>query len=208
MLVFSAFVDPLLALQRQCPGALLTGRQAIRQRQHEVDAFQAGECSLLLAAYGAAGLGLTLHRAERVVLLERPWTPGDTEQAEDRCHRIGMKGPLECHWLQLGEVDRFVDELIASKSERIAEALPGSSFRQAAKGVDRAIGVLVTAAELVGVPMIELRSRGARVASSVEGRVEIAFLTPEQRTEIAATFRIPRGVIYHGLSDHHGRVRG
>jgi len=93
-----------------------------------VNAFQAGECSLLLATYRAAGPGLTLHRAERVVLLKRPCTLGDTEQAEDRCHRIG-----ECHWLQLGEVDSFVDELIASKSERIAEALPGSSFARRRK---------------------------------------------------------------------------
>jgi len=37
------------------------------------------------------------------------------------------------HWLQLGEVDSFVDELIASKSERIAEALPGSSFARRRK---------------------------------------------------------------------------
>jgi hypothetical protein len=33
--------------------------------------------------------------------LERPWTPGDLEQAEDRCHRLGMGDGLTCHWLQL-----------------------------------------------------------------------------------------------------------
>jgi SNF2 family DNA or RNA helicase len=54
-----------------------------------------------------------------VVLIERPWTPGDAEQAEDRCHRIGMRATLTSHWLQLGQADAFVDSLIADKSERI-----------------------------------------------------------------------------------------
>ena len=70
--------------------------------------------------FRTGGLGFTLHRTRHVVLIERPWTPGDAEQAEDRCHRIGMAGSLLCHWLQLGVADRLVDGLIASKAERIA----------------------------------------------------------------------------------------
>jgi SNF2 family DNA or RNA helicase len=60
-----------------------------------------------------------------VVLIERPWTPGDAEQAEDRCHRIGMGAALSCHWMQLGAADRLVDDLIASKAERISLLLEG-----------------------------------------------------------------------------------
>jgi len=60
-----------------------------------------------------------------VVLVERPWTPGDAEQAEDRCHRIGMGAALTSHWLQLGVADRLVDDLIASKAERISLLLQG-----------------------------------------------------------------------------------
>jgi SNF2 family DNA or RNA helicase len=88
-----------------------------------VAAFQEGSRSLLIATYGTGGLGFTLHRARHVLLLERPWTPGDAEQAEDRCHRIGMGASLTCHWLQLGVADRFVDDLIAGKAERIGELL-------------------------------------------------------------------------------------
>jgi hypothetical protein len=58
-----------------------------------------------------------------VVLLERPWTPGDAEQAEDRCHRIGMQGSLCSHWLQLGVADQMVDDLLASKAARIEQVL-------------------------------------------------------------------------------------
>jgi hypothetical protein len=74
------------------------------------------------------GLGFTLHRARHVVLLERPWTPGDAEQAEDRCHRIGMHGSLQCHWLQLGVADQLVDDLIASKAARIEQLLSRRSL--------------------------------------------------------------------------------
>jgi hypothetical protein len=55
--------------------------------------------------------------------VERPWTPGDAEQAEDRCHRIGMTGSLTSHWMQLGAADHLVDEILASKAKRISQVL-------------------------------------------------------------------------------------
>ncbi|CAK6687038.1 DEAD/DEAH box helicase [Synechococcus sp. CBW1107] len=138
VVVFTGFVATatLLAAQLQgglgegalgdgAPGepagaVLLTGRVPVGWRQERVEAFQAGRSPLLIATYGTGGLGFTLHRARHVVLIERPWTPGDAEQAEDRCHRIGMTAPLTCHWLQLGVADQLVDGLIDSKAERIA----------------------------------------------------------------------------------------
>ena len=119
VVVFSAFVTPLMLLQRQVGGELLTGRQRPSERQSAVDRFQQGSSDCLLATYGTGALGFTLHRARHVVLLERPWTPGDLEQAEDRCHRLGMDGDLTCHWMQLGPADELVDGLLASKAERI-----------------------------------------------------------------------------------------
>ena len=119
VVVFSGFVDPLVLLHQRVGGELLTGRQRPEERQRAVDRFQQQDCDLLLATYGTGGLGFTLHRARHVVLLERPWTPGDLEQAEDRCHRLGMGDGLTCHWLQLGPADQLVDGLVASKAERI-----------------------------------------------------------------------------------------
>ena len=119
IVLFSSFVGPLQLLQEDLGGELLTGRQKPEQRQEAVDRFQGGDSDLLLATYGAGGLGFTLHRARHVVLLERPWTPGDVDQAEDRCHRIGMDGGLTSHWLQLGLADQLVDALVASKADRI-----------------------------------------------------------------------------------------
>jgi hypothetical protein len=88
-----------------------------------VNRFQAGKQPCLIATFGTGGLGFTLHRARHVVLIERPWTPGAAEQAEDRCHRIGMGASLTSHWPQLGVADQLVDELITCKAERIAMIL-------------------------------------------------------------------------------------
>ncbi len=124
VVVFTAFVRSARLLQRALgPAALLTGAVPVAERQRRVRDFQAGAVPLLIATYGTGGLGFTLHRARHVVLIERPWTPGDTEQAEDRCHRIGMGGSLTSHWLQLGVADQLVDGLIASKAETIALTL-------------------------------------------------------------------------------------
>lgn len=129
VVVFTAFLDSARTLHRQLAGAgepgLLIGALPPRERQRQVDAFQQGAVPLLVATYGTGGLGFTLHRARHVVLLERPWTPGDAEQAEDRCHRIGMAGALQAHWLQLGVADQLVDSLIESKAERIELVLQG-----------------------------------------------------------------------------------
>ena len=119
MVLFSGFVAPLELLQQRMGGEVMTGRLKPGERQAVVDRFQAGDNDLLLATYGAGGLGFTLHRARQVVLLERPWTPGDVDQAEDRCHRLGMDGGLTSHWLQLGMADQLVDGLVASKARQI-----------------------------------------------------------------------------------------
>jgi SNF2 family DNA or RNA helicase len=120
VVVFTAFVATARLLHQHLGGCLLTGGLAPALRQGLVDRFQSGASDLLVATYGTGGLGFTLHRARHVLLIERPWTPGDAEQAEDRCHRIGMTAALTSHWLQLGVADQLVDRVIASKEERIA----------------------------------------------------------------------------------------
>ena len=119
VVLFSTFVEPLHLLQQRLGGAVLSGRLRPSERQAVVDRFQAGGTDLLLSTYGTGGLGFTLHRARHIILLERPWTPGAVDQAEDRCHRIGMEGELISHWLQLGVADQLVDGLVASKAKQI-----------------------------------------------------------------------------------------
>ncbi|MFN5466097.1 MAG: C-terminal helicase domain-containing protein, partial [Cyanobacteriota bacterium] len=134
VVVFTAFVSTAQALAAVLAAGghkpvVLTGAVPPERRQSLVDAFQAGKSPALIATYGTGGLGFTLHRARHVVLVERPWTPGEAEQAEDRCHRIGMASTLTSHWMQLGAADHWVDELLASKTERIDEVFTPARTR-------------------------------------------------------------------------------
>ncbi len=128
VVLFSSFIEPLKLLNNHLDGFLLTGENSFKERELAVNSFQKGQKNLLLTTYRTGGLGYTLHRAKHVILLDRPWTPGDVTQAEDRCHRIGMKGTLTSHWFKLGFVDELVDSLIASKNDNINEFIHSELF--------------------------------------------------------------------------------
>lgn len=59
-------------------------------RDMAVTAFQAGEARFFIGQIVAAGAGLTLTRACRLIFVDIDWTPANMEQAEDRVHRIGQ----------------------------------------------------------------------------------------------------------------------
>ncbi|WP_320666670.1 DEAD/DEAH box helicase [Prochlorococcus sp. MIT 1307] len=119
IVLFSSFIKPLELLNNYLGGVLLTGKTSLEERESAVNSFQKGEENLILTTYCTGGLGYTLHRARHVILLERPWTPGDVVQAEDRCHRIGMNGHLISHWFKLGPADDLVDKLLTNKARNI-----------------------------------------------------------------------------------------
>ncbi|HVO95498.1 MAG TPA: DEAD/DEAH box helicase, partial [Terriglobales bacterium] len=93
-LVFSQFTS-LLAILRgrldaaKIPYAYLDGRT--RDRQARVEQFQSDpNVKLFLISLKAGGLGLNLHAAEYVYLLDPWWNPAVEAQAIDRAHRIGQ----------------------------------------------------------------------------------------------------------------------
>lgn len=84
----------------------------------------------------AGGVGVTLTAADTVILVDRPWTPGDAEQAEDRCHRIGQGENVTAIWLQHGDIDERVDDILIQKQERINLVLDGK--RKTMRGIETA----------------------------------------------------------------------
>ncbi len=71
----------------------------------------------------AGGIGITLTAASTVILLDRPMTPGDAEQAEDRLHRISQRNAVTAVWLRAFKVCRILDELLMKKIKAIGEVL-------------------------------------------------------------------------------------
>jgi hypothetical protein len=127
IVLFTAFLDSAAKLQQHLEAELITGAQGADERQASIDRFQAGESKAMVCTLGAGNVGITLTAAQTVVLVDRPWTPGDAMQAEDRLHRIGQRSSVTAIWLQANEMDRTIDELLGEKYERIEMVLAGEA---------------------------------------------------------------------------------
>jgi SNF2 family DNA or RNA helicase len=134
LVIFTEFVESANRLYSRLGGELLTGATRPDERQGMVDRFQAGESKVFTGTIKAGGVGITLTAASHVILVDRPWTPGDVEQAEDRCHRLGQKNAVFATWLQLGQIDQAIDSLLQEKQQRIELVLKGK--RKTLKGLD------------------------------------------------------------------------
>lgn len=133
VVLFTEFLESAKELQSILGGELLIGDTPVEDRQAMVDRFQSGESKVFISTSRAGGVGITLTKAQDVIMVDRPWTPGDAIQCEDRCHRIGQKSAVSAIWLQYGEIDEKVDSILAEKHERIELVLQGK--RKTLRGI-------------------------------------------------------------------------
>lgn len=137
VIIFTEFLESAKAIAEVLRGTttveLLTGDVPSDKRQAMKERFQAGESKVFVGTIKAGGVGLTLTAASYVLLVDRPWTPGDAEQAEDRAHRIGQNSTVNAIWLQLSDIDFMIDTLISQKQERIDLVMKGK--RKTLRGI-------------------------------------------------------------------------
>jgi SNF2 family DNA or RNA helicase len=102
--------------------AYLDGRT--RDREARVEEFQNDpDLKLFLISLKAGGLGLNLHAAEYVYLLDPWWNPAVEAQAVDRAHRIGQTRQVFAYRLIAREtVEEKVLELQRTK-RNLADAI-------------------------------------------------------------------------------------
>lgn len=97
---------------------VLDGSTSADVRGQIVDDFQDGQIDVLIASIVAAGVGVTLTRAHRIVFVEQSYTPGENAQAADRCDRQGQKDMVEITYLIAAEtIDEQVQNVLATKIE-------------------------------------------------------------------------------------------
>jgi len=104
---------------------VLTGREPQDEKQTAVDRFQNDPTvKVFIGSITAAGVGITLTAASRVVFAELDWVPANVTQAEDRAHRIGQhENVLVQHIVLDGSLDARMAKSIVRKQEIADKAL-------------------------------------------------------------------------------------
>lgn len=120
VLVFAHHKTVIGALEKCFPKAdKIVGGLKPEEKQRAMVKFQEDpSVKVILLGIEAAGVGLTLTAAKRVVFTEFPWTPGACDQAEDRAHRKGQAETVSAYYLAgAGTVDDTILKVIARKRE-------------------------------------------------------------------------------------------
>ena len=99
----------------------IRGGMSDKQKQHAVDRFQEDDsCMVFVGQIKAAGVGLTLTKAEIVIMNSLDCVPGNHEQAEDRAYRIGQKETVNIYYMLIdGTIDTLVWKILNEKKKVI-----------------------------------------------------------------------------------------
>ncbi len=103
----------------------ISGDDKVEDRQESIKQFQNNpKIKIFVGSILAAGAGITLTAASTVVFAELDWTPGNMQQAEDRCHRIGQKDTVMVYHLIVdGSIDVKISKMLLDKQANIDKAL-------------------------------------------------------------------------------------
>lgn len=105
----------------------ITGKVDPEDRQKEVNRFQTDpECKVAIGTIGAMGTGLTLNKASYVFFIDKAWTSGENEQAEDRAHRIGTTGTVNIiSMIAVNSVDEGVEDYLRENKDLFERVVEG-----------------------------------------------------------------------------------
>ena len=99
-----------------------------KKREQMIDEFQDPETdpSIFVLSLKAAGVGITLTKANHVFHFDRWWNPAVEDQATDRAFRIGQKKNVFVHkFVTMGTLEERIDQMIEDK-KKLAGAIVGS----------------------------------------------------------------------------------
>lgn len=118
VVVFGMHAAPIVQLSLRKGWFAITGATAMHERETAVRRFQDASLDVkgIAGTVGAMGVGVTLTRAAHAVFVDRPWTPAEEDQAEDRICRIGQERPVLITRLVADHpVDRRVQSVLEKK---------------------------------------------------------------------------------------------
>lgn len=149
VLVFSQYVEMCRLLSRRftelgVEHLVLDGSASSAARDRMVEAFQAGEVSVLIVSLRAGGTGLNLTAARHVIHVDRWWNPAVEDQATDRAWRIGQRSTVAVHRLVCaGTVEERIAAVIGLKRQLADSVLGGGDDRWISRLDDSELASLV-----------------------------------------------------------------
>lgn len=123
VVVFCDFVEPLKELHKKLHNSVyMEASDSSSVRFEKQQAFQRGDYKVFLCSYKCGGVGINLTPATAMVCIDRPYTPADVVQAEDRIHRIGQRNSATIYWLYYYDesgIEKKVEDILSTKQENI-----------------------------------------------------------------------------------------
>lgn len=108
----------------EIPHGLITGDQNEDQRQKAIDDFQSEKIKWILFTAQAGGVGITLTKARRLIMLQRPWSLVDHKQVLDRVHRIGSEihdSIVITDYVTEGTIEERVIQVLETKADNFEQ---------------------------------------------------------------------------------------
>lgn len=123
IVVFAWHTDVIATLAHELREAdigtvIVTGGTSDEQRQKSVECFQTNkDCRVFIGNILAAGEGITLNKASRIIFVESSWLPKDIKQASSRCENMLEPNPV---LVQLLVVEDSIDaNVLTTVIERV-----------------------------------------------------------------------------------------
>lgn len=132
VVVFDCYKAPLKFINEKIKkGKLYIGETPISERQDIVDRFQSDsmEVSNFVSSMGAGNVGITLTKANYMILNSQSYVPAENSQAWARIDRIGQKRSCNIYTLVCtNTIDETVYQINNAKSSTISGAIDGVKF--------------------------------------------------------------------------------
>ena len=123
VVIVSEFIDTIKTLQDHFKNncCVIQGGMSDKAKEQAVQEFQSGNKKVCLVNMIAGGVGITLTKASKVIMIDYDWIPANNSQAEDRICRIGQNEFCEIYYLYCENsiFDQVFINMITSKSENI-----------------------------------------------------------------------------------------
>jgi len=119
------FTEYISSIERLNAGLKKAGmKYSTLKDDGSVEEFQSGKAQFFTANIVSGGQGLNLQNASLVFILDRHWTPGQNEQAEDRVHRKGQTEKCSIFYVTVKDtIDERIEEINQKKRGVIKELI-------------------------------------------------------------------------------------